>query len=157
MSQTQSQLGLLRGGPGSCRRVQPQTNPSWDCSRHFCDIPTYNVTDPIPAGIALVTFVTFPRTMSQTQSQLGLLRGGPGSCRWVQPQTNPSWDCSRHICDVLTSYCHRPNPSWDCFEGDTAYAGKYSHRPIPAGIASRVTRLMPASTATDQSQLGLLE
>ena len=31
---------------------------------------------PIPAGIALVTFVTFPRIMSQTQSQLGLLSRG---------------------------------------------------------------------------------
>src|SRR5260221_2237041 len=178
MSQTQSQVGLLGGGPGLCRQVQPQTHPSWDCSRHICDVPpsychrpnpSWDCFEgdaayageyshrPIPAGIALVTFVTFPRTMSQTQSQLGLLRGGPGLCRWIQPQTNPSWDCSRHICDVPTSYCHRPNPSWDCFEGDTAYAGKYSHRPIPAGIASRVTRLMPASTATDQSQLGLLE
>src|SRR5258707_1832897 len=142
MSQTQSQLGLLRGGPGSCRWVQPQTNPSWDCSRHICDVPTSYCHRPnpswdcfegdaayageyshrpIPAGIALVTFVTFPRTMSQTQSQLGLLRGGPGLCRWIQPQTNPSWDCSRHICDVPTSYCHRPNPCWDCFEGDAAY------------------------------------
>ena len=111
----QSQLGLLSSEAGLCQGEDSHI--------------------PIPAGIALVTFVTFPRTMSQTQSQLGLLRGGPGSCRWVQPQTNPSWDCSRHICDVPTSYCHRPNPSWDCFEGDAAYAGKYSHRSIPAGIA----------------------
>src|SRR5260221_13357531 len=59
----------------------------------------------------------------------------PGLCRWVQPQTNPSWNCSRHFCDI---------PTYNVTD------------PIPAGIASRGTRLMPVSTATDQSQLGLL-
>ena len=124
-------------GPGLCWCVQPQTNPSWDCYRHFCDIPTYNVTDPIPAGIA---------------SSGDLAYAGV--------------------------YSRRPIPAGIASSGDPAYASVYSCRPIPAGIAlvtfvtfphimsqaqsqlgllSRGAQLMLVSIATDQSQLGLLE
>src|SRR5258708_15890419 len=111
---------------------------------------------PIPAGIALVTFVTFPHTMSRTESQLGLRRGGPGLCRWVQPQTNPSWDCYRHFCDIPTYNVTDPIPAGIAFEGDPAYAGMYSHRPIPAGIAIVTFVTFPHTMSRTQSQLGLL-
>src|SRR5258705_130534 len=70
---------------------------------------------PIPAGIALITFVPFARIMIQTQTQLGLLPRGtrlmPVSIATAQSQL---------------------------------------------GLLRVWTRLMPVCTATDQSQLGLL-
>src|SRR5260221_347451 len=109
------------------------TDPIPDCFQVETAYARKDSHRPIPARIDLVMSVTFPRTMSQTQSHLGLFRGGPGLCRWIQPQTNPSWDCSRHFCDI---------PTYNVTD------------PIPAGFEG--TRLMPVGTATDQSQLGLL-
>src|SRR5258708_4774176 len=94
MSQTQSQLGLLSRGTRLMPVGTATDQSHWDCFEGDAAYAGEYSHRPIPAGIALVTFVTFPRIMSQTQSQLGLLSRGPGSCRWVQPQTNPSWDCS---------------------------------------------------------------
>ncbi len=70
-----------------------------------------------------------------------------------QPQTNPSWDCSRHFCDIPTYNVTHPIPSWDCFEVDAAYAGGYSHRPIPAGIALVTFVTFPRIMSQTQSQL----
>src|SRR5260221_5589711 len=68
-------------GPGLCWCVQPQTNPSWDCSRHFCDIPTYNVTDPIPAGIAFEGDPAYAGEYSHRPIPAGIARVSLGICQ----------------------------------------------------------------------------
>src|SRR5260221_440522 len=97
----------------------------------------YDVTDPIPAGIAIVTFVTFPCTMSWTQSQLGLLRSGDLAYASV--------------------YSCRPIPAGIALVTFVTFPHIMSQAQSQLGLLSRGAQLMLVSIATDQSQLGLLE
>ncbi len=97
----------------------------------------YNVTDPIPAGIAIVTFVTFPCTMSWTQSQLGLLRSGDLAYAGV--------------------YSHRPIPAGIAIVTFVTFPHTMSQTQSQLGLLQVGTWLMLVCTAADQSQLGLLQ
>src|SRR5258708_15288672 len=89
---------------------------------------------PIPAGIALVTFVTFSRYSVTDPIPAGIASRDPA---------------------YAGEYSHRPISAGIALVTFVTFSCYCVTDPIPAGIASRGTRLMPVSTATDQSQLGL--